>query len=154
MKLKNKKEILTEKLKTLTSIIEELIKEYKTGERDAEDFFHEMYKKTSILKDAVEELEAHENHLAKIKKEDEERIMAASKKEIKKFEAGKEYSTRSTCDHNCIFKFKIVRRTAKNVWIIGSQIKEITRRKIKIFEGEETILPLGSFSMAPILRAK
>ena len=63
------------------------------------------------------------------------------------------YSTRSSCNHECVYTFKIIKRTEKNVWIIEAGEKEIIRRKIIMCEGIETIFPLGKYSMAPVLRA-
>jgi len=74
-------------------------------------------------------------------------------KTIKKFKVDKEYLTSSVCDHNCIFKFKIVRRTEKSVWITGSQIKKETRKGLYIYNEAENFKPFGSYSMAPIIRA-
>lgn len=73
-----------------------------------------------------------------------------------KFEAGKTYGTRSACDHDCIFKFKVVRRTEKSVWLeCLSGIKKGTyRAKIQDFRNDEELCsPLGSYSMAPLLGA-
>ena len=73
---------------------------------------------------------------------------------MKRFQANQDYSARSICDSNCIFTFKVVRRTAKSIWIVGGQIKEITRKAITISDdGNEMIFPLGKYSMAPVLRA-
>jgi hypothetical protein len=69
------------------------------------------------------------------------------------FKAGQTYGAKSICDSNCIFKFKVIRRTAKSIWIVGGQIKDITRKAITVIDGRETVKPLGSYSMAPILRA-
>jgi len=63
------------------------------------------------------------------------------------------YSTRSSCNHECVYTFKIIKRTEKSVWIIEVGEKEIIRRKVIMYEGIETIYPLGKYSMAPILRA-
>ena len=68
-----------------------------------------------------------------------------------KFEVGKTYKSRSTCDHDCIFAHKILKRTAKTVTIKAHN--EIVRRGITIYENEETISPYGKYSMSPILRA-
>lgn len=66
------------------------------------------------------------------------------------FKTGQTYSTTSICDHNCIFSFVINRRTAKSVWITGESIKN-ERRKITVYNGKETILPFGRYSMAPVI---
>ena len=69
------------------------------------------------------------------------------------FRVNREYSTRSACSHECIFTFKVTRRTAKSVWITGDTHEhEPTRRKIEMWDGKESIYPLGKYSMAPIIR--
>lgn len=67
------------------------------------------------------------------------------------FEAGKTYSTRSACDHECIFRFAIVRRTAKTITFTYHG-KEQTRG-VRVWEGVESCYPMGRFSMAPVISA-
>ena len=71
--------------------------------------------------------------------------------EIKKFEAGRTYSTRSICDHECIFSFKVTRRTAKSIWtdVHGEQV----RRSISVWNNAEQFFPFGHYSMAAIISA-
>lgn len=83
--------------------------------------------------------------LPEIKKEED-------KQDVKKFIVGLDYETRSICDHNCIFKFQVTKRTQKNIWI-SERGGESKRRKISIWEGVESIMPYGAYSMAPSLRA-
>ena len=71
---------------------------------------------------------------------------------MKTFKTGKRYGTASACDHNCIFKFTVTRRTDKSVWITGESVHN-ERRKIEVYNDEETIYPLGKYSMAPVLGA-
>ncbi|WP_022669431.1 hypothetical protein [Desulfospira joergensenii] len=85
--------------------------------------------------------------------DDYARAKEKKKPEIKKFEVSKTYGTRSICDHNCIFKFTIIRRTDKSVWIQRPGETKIERRKIDIWDGAENIFPHGKYSMAAILRA-
>jgi len=68
---------------------------------------------------------------------------------ITKFEIGKEYSTRSICDHDCIITETIVKRTAKSV-----TTEKGKRFMVKVWEGVEYIMPWGRYSMSPILRAE
>lgn len=69
-----------------------------------------------------------------------------------KFEAGRTYGTRSACDHDCIFRFTVERRTESSVWV--SQHGEAAkRRKISVYHGVEQIMPYGSYSMAAVLSA-
>ncbi len=69
-----------------------------------------------------------------------------------KFTPGVTYETRSACDHNCIFRHKVLTRTAKTVTIDNVNGGTV-RRKISMWDGNETIFPLGRYSMAPILNA-
>ena len=75
---------------------------------------------------------------------------------IKQFEVGKSYSMRSACDHDCIWTYKVVKRTACTVILKDEYGKKMTcriNRKLTEFSKAECVLPLGSFSMNPILRA-
>jgi hypothetical protein len=67
------------------------------------------------------------------------------------FEAGKTYSTRSLCDYDCIFRFSIVRRTAKTITFTYHGQEQT--RGVRIRDGVERCLPLGRFSMAPTITA-
>lgn len=71
---------------------------------------------------------------------------------MKKFEIGQTYSTRSACDHDCIFSFTVTARTEKSV-TIESRAFGAKRRKIRISGGMEAIDPLGRYSMSPVLFA-
>jgi hypothetical protein len=71
---------------------------------------------------------------------------------MKQFKAGSDYEVRSICDHNCIFKFKVIKRTAKSIWIT-ERSEPVKRKSIYIYNSEECVKPHGSFSMAPILGA-
>ena len=64
-----------------------------------------------------------------------------------KFEAGKTYTTRSVCDHNCIIAVTIDKRTTKTVTANGRTFR------VAEYDGAEFIKPWGSYSMAPIIRA-
>ena len=70
---------------------------------------------------------------------------------MKTFQVGKNYTTRSACDHDCIFSFEVTARTAKTI-TIKSNFGE-KRCKIAIQGDEEYALPLGRYSMAPVIRA-
>ncbi len=75
-----------------------------------------------------------------------------------KFEVGNLYACRSTYDHDCIWYFKIVKRTAQTVTILkeGPGEKPETKRIIKQvseWRDAESVYPLGNYSMAPILSA-
>ena len=66
-----------------------------------------------------------------------------------KFEAGKTYATRSLCDHDCIVRVTVVRRTAKT--IVTDKGK--TLRVFIDYNGHEAVKPWGSYSMCPIVSA-
>lgn len=74
---------------------------------------------------------------------------------MKQFETGKSYYTRSLCNHDCIYKVTIMKRTAKTVTFTDGL--QTYRRKIDTDtwcgETEEIIHPYGFYSMAPIIRA-
>ncbi len=68
------------------------------------------------------------------------------------FEAGKTYTTRSVCDHDCIISVTIEKRTAKTV---TAKVRgEVKTFRVAVYDGAEFIKPWGSYSMAPIVRAK
>lgn len=66
------------------------------------------------------------------------------------FEIGKEYFTRSICDHNCIFTIEITGRTAKTVSYIYDG--NARRSKIRVDDHGEYIQP-DRYSMAPVFHA-
>ena len=71
---------------------------------------------------------------------------------VKTFEAGKTYTTRSVCDHDCIVSVTIEKRTAKTVTAkVRGEVKSF---RVAVYDGAEFIKPWGSYSMAPIVRAK
>lgn len=74
---------------------------------------------------------------------------------MKKFEVGKKYSMRSICDHNCIWTYTVVARTAKTITITDGEktIKCRVCQKVSEYRNAETIYPLGQYSMAPSLVA-
>lgn len=69
-----------------------------------------------------------------------------------KFEIGKEYFTRSICNHDCIFTIKIVSRSPKT--IVYEYDGETRRSKLNVDEvnGCEFIRP-DRYSMAPVFGA-
>jgi len=68
------------------------------------------------------------------------------------FIVGKIYEARSICDHDCIYKATVLKKTAKTVTI--KTMGETVRRKIHVnAEGEQYFYPHGIYSMSPIMRA-
>lgn len=68
------------------------------------------------------------------------------------FQVGQTYSCRSICDHNCIWSYTIARRTAATITTTDGETFRISRR-LTAHAGVECVMPMGSYSMAPILRA-
>lgn len=66
---------------------------------------------------------------------------------MKKFEAGKTYTTRSICDHDCVISVTIEKRTAT----VRGESKTF---RVAEYDGAEFIKPWGSYSRAPIINAK
>ncbi len=82
---------------------------------------------------------------------------------MKKFKVNQVYSMRSACDHECVWRYKVVSRTEGTVVLRqiksdGTQYDDTARfrinRKLSNLFGAEAIKPLGSYSMAPTLMAK
>ena len=70
---------------------------------------------------------------------------------ITKFVVGKTYQVRSMCDWDCIFSFDVVSRTEKTV--ILKKRGDTYRRKIYVVDDVEWCIPLGNYSMCPIITA-
>jgi hypothetical protein len=68
-----------------------------------------------------------------------------------KFEVGKTYATRSICDHECIFSFVILARTAKQVTV--NVHDKVVKRGLSIVDGIEEFKPFGTYSMCAVIRA-
>ena len=72
---------------------------------------------------------------------------------MRKFTSGQKLSSRSICDHNCIYEGEVINRTAKTV-TISTRMYGVNRVKIHIdTDGNEMIFPFGKSSMAAIFRA-
>lgn len=99
-----------------------------------------------LVKEAIEKAKTEYEEMQAAKEHKEQQAL--------KFEVGKTYFTRSICDHNCIFKATIVKRTAKTV-IIDEGDGKLKRCKIHTDLGEdEAIFPHGVYSMCPIIHSK
>ena len=67
---------------------------------------------------------------------------------MNKFEVGKQYSTRSICDYDCIFSITVLKRTAKTI------TTERGRTKVHVSgDGSEYVMPWGKYSMCPVFVA-
>ena len=75
---------------------------------------------------------------------------------MKKFEVGATYKMRSICDHNCIWSYKVIARTACTITLEDDH-GEVKRCRINrawsLNRDAETVFPLGHYSMAPTLSA-
>jgi len=67
------------------------------------------------------------------------------------FQVGRTYATRSICDHDCIFSFTILARTAKTVTVEVHD--KVVRRGIRVWNGVEQFKPFGTYSMCAIIGA-
>jgi hypothetical protein len=78
---------------------------------------------------------------------------------MQKFETNKTYTTRSVCNHECVFTFHVVKRTAKTVTLSNDSRTDMDakgktfRVKPTYDNVSEMFKPFGSYSMAPIIRA-
>ena len=78
---------------------------------------------------------------------------AATTTATKTFEVGNTYSARSACDHTAVWTWTVVKRSAKFLTLEASDGKNV-RVGVKVSNGAEWALPMGSFSMAPVIRAE
>lgn len=74
---------------------------------------------------------------------------------MKKFEVGNKYSMRSACDHNCVWTYEVVERTAQTITIDdGKEVKKCRiNKRLSEYRNAESVYPLGQYSMCPILSA-
>ena len=75
---------------------------------------------------------------------------------MKTFEIGKTYSMRSACDHECVWTYEVIARTASTITITNGKETKTCRinKKYSEYRSAETILPLGKYSMCPMLSAE
>ena len=82
-------------------------------------------------------------------------------KQVKRFEVGKRYIMRSVCDHDCIWMYEVISRTDSTVVLqevrygkpFGDMARFRIKKKLTDLRGVEKIMPMGSYSMAPVLSA-
>ena len=75
-----------------------------------------------------------------------------------KFEVGQTYSVRSTGDHDCTYKYTVIRRTEKSVWLSevgGDENCKGVRRRVFFDQINlvEKCYPDGRYSKCPVLSA-
>lgn len=70
------------------------------------------------------------------------------------FQVGQTLTARSAGDHNCIWRFEVIKRTAKFVTLLrdNGHDGETLRVGIKTDDLGEWALPFGTYSMAPVVR--
>lgn len=75
---------------------------------------------------------------------------------MKKFEVGKTYSMRSVCNHDCVWSYTVIARTACTITVqndSGEKEKFRISKKTSEYLKAESVYPLGNYSMCPILTA-
>ena len=75
---------------------------------------------------------------------------------MKQFEIGKTYTMKSVCDHNTTWAYKVIARTAKAIKLEDDHGNVKTCRivaQMSEWRGAESVMPLGTYSMAPVLSA-
>jgi hypothetical protein len=71
---------------------------------------------------------------------------------VNRFEIGQELAVRSLGDWDCVFRFTVIGRTEKFVTL--RYFSDTLRVKIREWsDGVEYCYPLGTYSMAPMLKA-
>jgi hypothetical protein len=68
------------------------------------------------------------------------------------FQVGARYWAQSACDSNCIWWFTVTARTAKRVTLLEDS-GDVHVRGVKTDGSGEWVLPFGTYSMAPVIRA-
>jgi hypothetical protein len=68
------------------------------------------------------------------------------------FQIGKTYTTRSICDHDCVFSAVVLARSANTV-TVQLDGGRVVRRGVSEWNGAEMFYPYGRYSMAAIMRA-
>lgn len=76
--------------------------------------------------------------------------MTNNSNNIAVFEVGKTYITRSICDHDCKFEYKVIKRSAKFVTV--EDMGRVKRYKINV-DNRSEFIRCGNYSMAPVVRA-
>lgn len=72
-----------------------------------------------------------------------------------KFKVGCYYVMKSPCDHECIWVYKVISRTAKTITLYDGE----TTSRFRISKASEhyeieSVYPEGQYSLGPVLTAK
>ena len=78
--------------------------------------------------------------------------MTATAEATETFRVGGTYSATSVCNHNRVWTFEVISRTAKFITIRESD-GETFRVGVRSHDGEEWASPFGTYSMSPVIRA-
>lgn len=73
---------------------------------------------------------------------------------MKKFEIGKTYTMTSPCDRGCVWVYTVTARTAATITITDGTETRCCRINAGWSDKGEAVLPLGRYSMCPVLRAE
>ncbi len=83
-----------------------------------------------------------------------EKIRKMAIKNTATFKVGKTYYVRSTGNWDCVYQFKVVRRTLKTVWLESCHTEKPQARRVEHYcGGPESCSPLGRHAMSPLLCA-
>ena len=74
---------------------------------------------------------------------------------MKQFIIGEQYTMRSICNHDAVWTYTVLARTAQTITVTdGKEAKKLrVSKKISEYRNAETVFPLGQYSMAPMLTA-
>ena len=72
---------------------------------------------------------------------------------MNQFKPGKTYFCRSICDYECVWTYKVTKRTNKTIYVIQDGTGPEKALRVKTDASGEYTYPLGRYSMAPILDA-
>ncbi len=73
--------------------------------------------------------------------------------QTKTFETGQTYYARFISDYDKIIKGTVVKRTPKTINLQLGHGAAAVKRRIKVMDGVEYVMPLGNYSMAPMMEA-
>ena len=73
------------------------------------------------------------------------------------FKVNNTYQCRSICNYDCVWIYKVIKRTAATITIKDMDTKEVKtcriNKKASEWDNCETIYPTGHYSMCPVLTA-
>lgn len=72
---------------------------------------------------------------------------------MSKFQVAQKFQATSACDHECVWTFTVLARTAKFVTLLEDGAAVPVRVGVRTWDGVEFCSPFGTYSMAPSLSA-